>query len=240
MHERPEEYTREECYQLAAAMVAFDVAREDSGVQWRFARAAHALATQTGTPPAVQRAAIEAAVRSMQAAKRGGAATDGDLYRWAGTVLGAAGAWQSTREVIRNSFLVREDWERAVALNPTDATARHLLGRWAFEVARTPGWKRAVARTLYASPPTSTLGEALQHFLAAEAISPGYWASNQLWLGLTYEALGDGGEAARWAASALSLPVNSSEDRETRKESLALLKRVDAVQAAGVAEEGGR
>lgn len=56
-------------------------------------------------------------------------------------MLSGVGEFLGTSEKIKNSFVVREHFERATELSPNDATARHLLGLWCFEVAkvRAPG-----------------------------------------------------------------------------------------------------
>ena len=53
------------------------------------------------------------------------------------------------------------------------------------------------------------MGEALEHFERAEALRPGFWLANQLWLGRAHAALGDAAAAARWLHAAGSMPVRS-------------------------------
>jgi hypothetical protein len=43
---------------------------------------------------------------------------------------------------------------QAVAINPRDASAQHLLGRWHAGVADMPYWKRQIASVVFATPPT--------------------------------------------------------------------------------------
>ena len=75
-------------------------------------------------------------------------------------------------------------FEKAIALNPSDATSRHLLGLWCFtfadmawcaalpashfQLSGACRYKASVAAALFATPPTSTYAEALAHFEAAE------------------------------------------------------------------------
>lgn len=230
---RPDQFSAQETYDIARAMAAYDVFAEDAGIQWRFARAAYTLATQPTTPAARKKELILDALRTVTQAKAKHH-NSGDLYRWAGTILQAAGDYASTSDYIRNSFLVRDDWLAACTLDPYDASARHLLGRWCYEVAKMPGWKRSIAATLFAEPPRATLQEAKEYFEAAESISPGFWKSNQVWLGMVEDSLGNKGEAAKWALSAVNLPTVSAEDAESQVAAIALLKRVDPTAAAEV------
>jgi hypothetical protein len=42
--------------------------------------------------------------------------------------------------------------------------------------------ERKVAATLFATPPTATIEEALEHFLEAENLDPGKWKENMLYI----------------------------------------------------------
>ena len=64
-------------------------------------------------------------------------------------------------------------------------------------------------------PPVSSLGEAREHFERAEALRPGFWLANQLWLGRVAAAQGDTANAARWLHSAGGLPVRTDEDADS-------------------------
>ena len=80
---------------------------------------------------------------------------------------------QGTREAILAAYAVRSDFEQALALDPGDASAHHLLGQWALRVALLGPWTRWLASTLYAEPPSATLDEAVAAFQSAEALQPG-------------------------------------------------------------------
>lgn len=48
-----------------------------------------------------------------------------------GIILSGYGQYQSSKEFIGNTFVMADHWKQAVTLNPTDASAHHLLGRCA-------------------------------------------------------------------------------------------------------------
>ena len=82
------------------------------------------------------------------------------------------------------------------------------------------------------------MGEAQEHFERAEALRPGFWLANQLWLGRVLAAQGDAPAAARWLHSACALPVLTDEDADSAEAAvgdLLALRGVDwaALDAAG-------
>jgi hypothetical protein len=225
---------------VAARLEALDAEHPDcAAVLWRLGRALYDVAQldrtrapRRGELLARAGAALEAARGwAQRAASTGGGAAAareyGDACRWGGIVLEAtvAGAG-STREYILASPRVRELWEAAVAANPRDAAALHLLGRWHYAVADTPGWKRRLAGVLFAAPPVSSFAAARDAFAAAEAAEPGFWKANASWLARAEERLGDAGAARTWATAAVALPVRTAEDREADAAARALLARL--------------
>jgi hypothetical protein len=88
-------------------------------------------------------------------------------------MLSSVGEFSGTSTKIKNSFIVRDHFERAVVLSPKDATSRHLLGLWCFEVAKLSWVEKKAAAAFFAAPPSATYEEALAHFEAAEKIDPG-------------------------------------------------------------------
>ena len=99
-------------------------------------------------------------------------------HKWYAILLSESGSFAGTSASIKNSFVVREHFERAAALSPKDATSRHLLGLWCFEVAKLSWIEQKAAAALFATPPTATFAEALDHFEHAERIEPGFYPKN--------------------------------------------------------------
>lgn len=208
-------------------------------VQWRLGRALYDVAQLARTPAARRGELLARAAAALEAARAGhgsgaGAREYGDACRWAGIVLEARAGGGSTRDYILSSPVVRALWEEAVAANPRDPAALHLLGRWHYAVADTPGWKRRLAGALFAAPPVSTFAAARDAFAAAEAAEPGFWKANATWLARAEERLGRPDEARRWAAAAVALPTRTAEDREADAAARSLLDRL----TAGIARVG--
>jgi len=120
------------------------------------------------------------------------------------------------------SLTVADHFKRAVDLSPKDATARHLLGLWCYEVAKLSWLEQKVAATLFAAPPTATFEEAYEHFVAAEKIDPGFYPKNMLLLAQTCARLGLKQEATHWHSRCLASKARTPEDEETLAEAAKL------------------
>mmetsp|Transcript_27705 Transcript_27705/g.68490 ORF Transcript_27705/g.68490 Transcript_27705/m.68490 type:complete len:324 (+) Transcript_27705:85-1056(+) len=198
----------------------------DPELLWRFARALYDVADKTGlSDKAAKQALVERAMSVIESALVGGAENFA-VRKWYGIILNKVGEYQGTKATIKNSFVVREHWEAAARLAPGDATSRALLGEWCMGVAGLSAITRSVASAIFASPPTATYKEALQHFIAAENIQPGFWLKNQLNIAKCCVQVKDSAQARVWLEKALETPASSDEDREVQKEAKALLAKV--------------
>uniref|UniRef100_A0A3Q0R700 Regulator of microtubule dynamics protein 3 n=1 Tax=Amphilophus citrinellus TaxID=61819 RepID=A0A3Q0R700_AMPCI len=84
--------------------------------------------------------------------------------------------------------------------------------------------EKAAAAAHYQSTPTSTLHDALESFLKAEELSPGFSRTVRLYIAKCHRELGNISEATNWAELALKMPANTN-DTDTR-----LLIRTDVKQ----------
>ena len=202
---------------LTAAVVS---SPKDAELNWRLTRACKKLADGKAKKEqeALLREGLSAAERSLQT----DGTTCGPCHKWYAIVLSGVGEFDGTSASIKNSFLVKEHFERACALSPSDATARHLLGLWCYEVSNLSWAKRKLAATLFAAPPTSTYEEAVAHFEAAERLEPGFYPKNLLLLAQANAKLGRAAEAKAWLAKCLTAKANTPEDEETLKLAQAL------------------
>ena len=210
-------------YAKAASLLRAELAARptDADLLWRLARVLKKLADEEKpkTP------AKESAVREgLGLAERALAADDscGPAHKWYAILLSEVGSFGGTSDTIKNSFVVREHFERAVALSPQDATSRHLLGLWCFEVAKLSWIEQKVASAIFAAPPKATFAEAVEHFEAAEAMSPGFYPKNLLMLAQAHAKLGQKTKAKQWLGKCLAAKPATPEDEETLKQAAAL------------------
>ena len=89
---------------------------------------------------------------------------------------------------------------------------------WCFEVAKLSWIEQKAAAALFATPPTATFAEALDHFEHAERIEPGFYPKNLLLTAQALSRLGRADEAKAALAKCLAATPKSPEDEATLEE----------------------
>ncbi|CAG5895687.1 unnamed protein product [Menidia menidia] len=198
---------------------------EDAQFLWRLARASRDLALLPDTE-AEQKKRLT--FEAFQFAQRALEKDDSCFaaHKWYAVCLSDIGDYEGVKVKIGNSYIIREHLEKAIQLNPKDATSLHILGYWCFAFAELPWYQRKVAAVVFSSPPTSTFQEALEFFLKAEEVDPNFYSKNLLMLGKTYLALKEQQKAQMWLTKARDYPAHTAEDREVHKEAVELLKKL--------------
>ncbi|NXL30016.1 RMD2 protein, partial [Glaucidium brasilianum] len=120
-------------------------------------------------------------------------------------MCGYMSQFESVQNKIRNGYLFKEHLDKAIELKPQDPFLYYLHGRWCYSVAQLSWIEKKVAAALFGTPPTSTVEEALQNFLKAEEMSPGYSKCNYVYLAKCYKDLGQKNNALKYCDSALSI-----------------------------------
>ncbi|NWH78819.1 RMD2 protein, partial [Piaya cayana] len=120
-------------------------------------------------------------------------------------MCGYMSQFESVQNKIRNGYLFKEHLDKAIELNPQDPFLYYLNGRWCYSVAQLSWIEKKVAAALFGTPPTSTVEEALQNFLKAEEMRPGYSKCNYVYLAKCYKDLGQKNNALKYCDSALSV-----------------------------------
>ena len=191
----------------------------DDDLAWRIARAYHDKAEDSAEAAAdarlkekLLREGLGVAQASMERTRSGYA------LKWYAILLSGVGQFSGTSATIKNSFIVREHFEKACKFDPKDATSRHLLGLWCFEVAKLSWIEQKAAAALFATPPTATFAEALDHFEHAERIEPGFYPKNLLLTAQALSRLGRADEAKAALAKCLAATPKSPEDEATIEE----------------------
>ncbi|NXA17469.1 RMD2 protein, partial [Ibidorhyncha struthersii] len=138
-------------------------------------------------------------------------------------MCGYMSQFESIQNKIRNGYLFKEHLDKAIELKPQDPFLYYLNGRWCYSVAQLSWIEKKVAAALFGAPPTSTVEEALQNFLKAEEMHPGYSKYNYVYLAKCYKDLGQKNNALKYCDSALSILSVTNEDKEAQKDLEALL-----------------
>ncbi|CAD5206943.1 unnamed protein product [Bursaphelenchus okinawaensis] len=167
--------------------------------------------------------ALEYASKALSNSEAGGCF---GANKWYAIILNYVSELEGTKAQIKASLDVKRHLERAVELNPMDATSWMILGMWHYSFANLGYASRLAAKAIYGSPPSSTYEEALRNFERAELIQPQFSSSNNFYLGQCYEQLGRKEEAVREYQKAFNAPCVSVDDNEYHQKAFEKLKKL--------------
>jgi tetratricopeptide (TPR) repeat protein len=139
---------------------------------------------------------------------------------------GTLAVYSNTREKIRYSRLVKEEAERALALDPDYDWAHHVLGRWHYEVATLGTTTRLFVGLIYGGLPDASVGQAITHLERAVALAPNV-APHHLELGFAYLAAGRTADARHAFTRGLALPSVGKHDEAAKARARAALAKLD-------------
>nr|CAD7444021.1 unnamed protein product [Timema bartmani] len=193
-------------------------------VLWRLSRALYKMSKQVEDKEQMQHLIFEAhdiIQRALQCD-----ASHFAVHKWCSVLLDARAACEGVTERINQLVNVKNHMLKAIELNPKDATTLHMLGVWCFSITDMPWYQRQIARTFFATPPTSTYEEALQFFSKAEEVDPQFYSQNLLMLGKTYLRINDLENARHYLYLASTYPTHTDDDIKAKKEASDILKEI--------------
>lgn len=144
--------------------------------------------------------------------------------RWAAILTGASTDHLATKEKIEQGHMFKSLLDKALSLDATEYALLHMRGRFAFSVADLSWIERKVASTLYSSPPTATVDEALRDFLAANEVKPG-WIENLFFIGKCYLSLNEKKTAISFLEEATKLEASDNNEKIVLQDAKALLRK---------------
>ncbi|KAG8441865.1 hypothetical protein GDO86_010880 [Hymenochirus boettgeri] len=194
-------------------------------VLWRFARAARDLSlldvTSRDEKKRLAYESLEFAKKALEIDESCWAA-----HKWYGICLSDVGEYEGIKTKIGNAYIIKDHLEKAIELNPNDATTIHVIGLWCYMFADLPWYQVKIASALFGAPPSATFEEALGYFQQAEEVDPNFYSKNLLYLGKTYLKLNNKPLALHWLIRAKDFHPRSEEDIEVQKEATATLKNL--------------
>jgi tetratricopeptide (TPR) repeat protein len=122
---------------------------------------------------------------------------------------------QPARTQVEMSRLIKEEVDAALALDPGDDLAWHVLGRWNYELANFNPALKFLAQTIYGKFPGASNERAAECFEKALALNP-QRVINHVELGRARLALGRRDEARAAFQAALKLPSREKDDDESK------------------------
>ncbi|CAN5304910.1 hypothetical protein BH23VER1_BH23VER1_15040 [soil metagenome] len=129
----------------------------------------------------------------------------------------------SNKDQLEASKMIKVAADKAVALDPHNDLAWHILGRWHRGIAEVGGVKRMVGSLVYGKMPDSSYENAAACFQRALALKPDR-LMHYIELGHTYSKLGNPTEAARLIAQGLAMPETEKDDPATKQRGRQVLK----------------
>ncbi len=139
---------------------------------------------------------------------------------------GKLALYSDTRTKVRYSRLIREEAERALALDPNYAWAHHVLGRWHCEVASLGGTSKFFAGLLYGGLPDASLQEGIRQLRLATELEPSE-LNHFLELGCAYAAARQPELAKAQWAHGLAMPSRGKHDEPAKQRAREALARLD-------------
>ncbi len=121
------------------------------------------------------------------------------------------------KDQIDASKEVRDEIEKALAVDPKNDLAWHAYGRWHHRMAEIGGAKRFFGSIVYGSIPKGSLEESEKYLRKALELKPGY-VNHYLELGRTLAAMKKSTEALQVLQKGLELPKSSSKDDMLKEE----------------------
>jgi len=124
--------------------------------------------------------------------------------------------YEDNKTKIAYSKLIKEEAQRAIALDPAEDYAYHVLGRWHFEMSRLNPVLRLLAKAVYGDLPPASTEEAIGNLRKAVETAP-QKIPHRYELARAYTALGQDELAREQWEKILQLPAADSEDEKSKK-----------------------
>ena len=141
--------------------------------------------------------------------------------------LGRINENASSKQKIANAKLIKSEVDRSIALNPRQAGAYHILGRWHRTIAGFNMIEKAMINSFFGGvPPGGSYEDAVKAFMTAIGIEPKVM-THQYELAVTYHEMGKDIEAKLWAKKALEINPVSPDDKKAKTDCEALLKKLE-------------
>ncbi|XP_007480122.1 regulator of microtubule dynamics protein 3 isoform X1 [Monodelphis domestica] len=134
-----------------------------------------------------------------------------ESHQWYAVLCGQLAEHEGIQRRIQSGYIFKDHVDRAIALQPDNPKSHFLLGRWCYQVSHLTWLEKKTAGALFESPPSATVHDALQSFLKAEELSPGFSKAGRVYISKCYRELGNNPEAGQWMKLALELPDVTNE-----------------------------
>ena len=142
-------------------------------------------------------------------------ADNAEGYKWLAVTLGAQAKFSDTKAQVRISRRVKENIEKAIALDPDDDISYLILSRWHYKNSAMGGVARGFAKVIYGGLPKASIDEAEK--LLLKAIKLHDRIAHRYNLSKVYERMERRDDAKTQLELALLLPVTFPEETKEKR-----------------------
>ena len=139
--------------------------------------------------------------------------------------LGKMLPYMPTKEQVSASPRIKESVDKALAIDPRNDNAWHILGRWNRVLAEISSAKRFLANMIYGELPKGSIDEAEQNMKKAIALNPRR-LMHYIELGRIYAQMGKTQEARDFINKGLGMRDTEKDDPETKERGREALAKI--------------
>ncbi len=140
--------------------------------------------------------------------------------------LGRVSLLKGGKEKIAGAKEIKMHAEKALAINPNNFKAWHIIGKWNFEVSNLSMMERAATKVFYGGLPGATMKNAIAAYEKARLLSYNFLL-NHLELAKAYYKNEENKKAIASLKVILNLPSTTEDDARIKAEAMSLIKKWD-------------
>ena len=137
--------------------------------------------------------------------------------------LGRTSLSKSGKEKIISAREIKKYVDIALANDPRNFKAWHVMGRWQYEISNLNGLERSLVKILYGGLPPATLKQSITAFEKARTLRPEF-ILNYFEMAKAYENNNNKVKAIAYLNLMLTLPNQTEDDPKIKEMGKALLK----------------
>uniref|UniRef100_W5N4T6 Regulator of microtubule dynamics 3 n=1 Tax=Lepisosteus oculatus TaxID=7918 RepID=W5N4T6_LEPOC len=144
-----------------------------------------------------------------------------ECHKWFAVLTGITSHYEGIHGRLKSGHIFKEHKTDLASFRNINFYTPLLMTRWCFQVSSLGWLEKKAAAALYESPPVATVQEALENFLKAEELSPGFSKAVRVYIAKCYRDLGNSTEVKKWVELASEMPnmsyevINSTSLEET-------------------------
>jgi len=144
-------------------------------------------------------------------------------YKWLAIILGVKMKYGDIESQVRQTWEIKENIDKAIALAPDDDISYLVLSRWHYKISELSFWARSLASMIYGELPQASLEESEK--LLLKAISLHDRISHRYNLARVYDRMERRQDAKLQYEKALLLPVTFPEEAKEQEKARSRLQR---------------